>query len=89
MRKTTARNYRNYFYKYYKATDNHSYIVPAGKCRCGKITDLYCIKCSKFFCEKHLFTDEEDFYCKDCKTSKCRALNKKEIRKIRKAKLDV
>jgi len=85
-RKTTATNKRSILYKYYKIDKYKELPVIAGRCTCSKITDLYCKKCYKYLCEKHLFTDEENYFCNDCNTNG-RELTKKEIRKIRKAKL--
>jgi len=84
-RKTTAVNARKVLFKYYNIDRNKDFAVPAGRCRCGRITDIYCSVCYKYVCEKHLFTDEENYFCENCKTE-ARKLNKKEIRKIRKAK---
>lgn len=84
-RKTTATNLRNVFFKYYKISDNKSFAAVAGRCNCSRITDFFCSKCHSYICEKHLFTDEENYFCENCKTDKARVLTKKEIRKIRKA----
>lgn len=86
-RRTTATNTRRFYFKYYKVDDDHSLAVPAGKCRCGKVTDMYCVKCNTHTCEKHLFTDGDDYYCLSCKEEDARAFTKKEIRNIRNASL--
>ena len=85
-RKTTAVNRRDILFKYYNINKNHDFAVPAGRCKCGKITDLFCSTCYKYICEKHLYTDNENYFCENCKTDNSRELTKKEIRKIRKAK---
>src|SRR3989344_9313716 len=86
-RKTAAVNYRNMLFKYYNIDKNHDFAVPAGRCRCSRITDIYCSNCNSYICENHLFTNEEDYFCEDCRPDNSRELNKKEIRKIRQAKL--
>jgi len=85
-RKTAAVNTRNVLFKYYNINKNYDFAVPAGRCRCGKITDLFCSSCYKYLCENHLFTNNEDYFCENCKTDNSRELNKKEIRKIRQAR---
>lgn len=86
-RKTTAINDRKTLFKYYKVDTLHSLAVPAGRCECGKITDLYCVECSSYLCEKHIFIDGQDYFCGDCANDNCRELTKKEMRKIRRAEL--
>ena len=87
MKKTTATNKRNFFYKYYNINDDHNLAVPAGRCECKKITDIFCDKCNTYVCEKHIWTNEQESYCEKCKTEDSRLLTNKEKRKIKKAKL--
>lgn len=86
-KKTTATNTRGALFKYYKVDNNKSLAVPAGRCKCGKITDLYCTGCFSHICEKHIFTNNENYFCGNCKPDDTRELTKKEIRNIRKAEL--
>lgn len=86
-RKTTATNKRNALFKYYKVDETHNYVVPAGRCKCSKITDIFCDNCQSYICEKHIFKDKEQFFCEQCKTDNSQTLSKKEIRKIKQAKL--
>jgi len=86
MKRTTATNTRNAVHKYYKIDDFHQFAAPAGRCMCGKITDITCDKCSQFTCENHLWkTSSDEDRCEKCKTEKDREITKKERKKIKKA----
>lgn len=87
MRKTSATNIRGAYFKYYKASDHHSLAVPAWKCRCGRITDLYCSRCNAWICENHIFVHQGAYFCKDCAPPGSEKLSNKEKRTIRKARL--
>jgi hypothetical protein len=88
LRRTDARNRRDFYFRHYKAGEQHSLAVPAGKCRCGKITDLYCFSCQRWLCMNHIYTDEEEYYCKDCRPDSSRKLEQREKRKLRKLKIE-
>ena len=70
-RYTTARNSRRVVYKYYYLSDDKRMAVLGGRCHsCGKITDAFCDKCSRFVCENHMFKPREDdfeCFCLGCK----------------------
>lgn len=90
MRSTTARNSRKYFYKYYKVDDTKQYAVLAGRCtKCLRITDIFCDNCFEHVCEKHVFHNEVEYSCDECKGDEAVPLSKQEIRKIRKGELRI
>jgi len=73
-RLTAARDLRSINYKYYPIKDDktHRFAVQGGRCyNCGRITDSYCDKCSKWICENHLVKgrEEGECFCLDCKDS--------------------
>lgn len=88
-RKSDARNKRDAAYKYYQVSENHSIAIPAGRCKCGKVTDIFCDECNAYCCENHVLKNEdsEEMFCKKCAETSCRELNSREKRKIRKAKI--
>ena len=68
---TSAKNRRNFVFKYYpiKGDKIHKMAVPAGRCyKCHKITDSFCDNCNAWACKNHLSAgkhkDEE--FCSAC-----------------------
>ena len=68
---STARDDKDFVYKYYpiKGDKEHRMAVPGGRCyKCSKITDAFCDECQRWICENHLTEGEEEgsCFCLDC-----------------------
>ncbi|MCP3684134.1 MAG: hypothetical protein GY861_15745 [bacterium] len=71
IRTSDARNTRQAVYKYYPIDETKSIAVRGGRChKCNKITNDFCISCTRFVCDKHSHKKSKDKYCADCKENK-------------------